>query len=70
MEDPASNPENTIVCLNYCMTDPETGYCLSCGRPPTPVVAFSPRFFGRLSLANMTVIETPEKGGDGVLEES
>lgn len=56
-----NSTENTIVCLNYCMTDPETGYCLTCGRPPAPVVAFSPRFFGRLSLANMTVIETPEK---------
>ena len=53
--------ENTIVCLNYCMTDPETGYCLTCGRPPVPVVAFSPRFFGRLSLADMTIIETPNK---------
>ena len=30
-------------------------------RPPVPVVAFSPRFFGRLSLADMTIIETPNK---------
>ena len=29
--------ENPIICLNYCMTDPETGYCLTCGRPPIPV---------------------------------
>ena len=29
--------ENPILCLNYCMTDPATGYCLTCGRPPIPV---------------------------------
>ena len=66
---PAAPPDgSTIVCLNYCMTDPETGYCLTCGRPPAPVESFSPRFFGRLSLADMTVIETPntvaDAGGD------
>jgi hypothetical protein len=59
--DNTSATENTIVCLNYCMTDPETGYCLTCGRPPAPVVSFDPRFFGRLSLAN---IETPDKASD------
>ncbi len=26
-----------IACLNYCIQDPETGYCLTCGRPPIPV---------------------------------
>ena len=29
--------ENPTICLNYCMTDPETGFCLTCGRPPIPV---------------------------------
>ena len=29
--------ETPIICLNYCMTDPATGYCLTCGRPPIPV---------------------------------
>ena len=32
-----SDTENPIICLNYCMTDPETGFCLTCGRPPIPV---------------------------------
>lgn len=27
-------------CVGICMTDPDSGYCLGCGRPPleTPVV--------------------------------
>ena len=29
--------ETPIICLNYCMTDTETGFCLTCGRPPIPV---------------------------------
>ena len=62
--DNTSATENTIVCLNYRMTDPETGYCLTCGRPPAPVVAFNPRFFGQLSLADMTITETPNKTSD------
>ena len=35
MDEPEN--ENAIICLNYCMTDPETGFCLTCGRPPIPV---------------------------------
>ena len=23
-------------CVGVCMTDPETGYCIGCGRPPAP----------------------------------
>lgn len=30
-----------IVCLNYCRTDPESGYCLTCGRPPIPVAGIN-----------------------------
>jgi len=29
--------EQEIVCLNECTYDYETGYCLSCGRPPLAV---------------------------------
>ena len=28
--------EPQYICLNYCMVDQETGYCLTCGRPPLP----------------------------------
>jgi hypothetical protein len=29
--------EPLIACLNFCRIDPESGYCLTCGRPPIPV---------------------------------
>lgn len=25
------------LCLGICMADPDSGYCLGCGRPPLPV---------------------------------
>ena len=54
--------ENPIVCLNYCMTDLDTGYCLTCGRPPIPVAVFNPKMFGKISLQNMTMVasKTPD----------
>lgn len=27
-------PEEEYPCLGICEMDPETGYCLGCGRPP------------------------------------
>lgn len=24
-------------CVGVCMTDPESGYCIGCGRPPLPL---------------------------------
>ena len=60
-------PETPIICLNYCMTDQETGYCLTCGRPPIPVtgVDLSPKTFAGISLKGASVAasktETPEK---------
>lgn len=26
-----------IPCVGICITDPDSGYCLGCGRPPLPV---------------------------------
>ena len=26
-------------CVGVCMTDPESGYCIGCGRPPLPLPA-------------------------------
>jgi len=25
------------LCVGVCMADPDSGYCLGCGRPPLPV---------------------------------
>lgn len=45
----------SIVCLNYCRTDPESGYCLTCGRPPVPVtgVNLSAPLFGGMKLSGL-----------------
>jgi hypothetical protein len=53
MSQPEEQP--TIVCLNYCRTDPESGYCLTCGRPPVPVtgISLSAPLFGRMTLAGL-----------------
>ncbi len=26
--------EDLYQCVGVCMSDPETGYCMGCGRPP------------------------------------
>lgn len=58
-------PENPIICLNYCMTDQETGYCLTCGRPPIPVVSvdLNDRKLGSFSLKALSITpsKTPEE---------
>lgn len=32
--------EDLYICVGVCMPDPDSGYCLGCGRPPlaTPAV--------------------------------
>lgn len=44
--------EDPYVCVGVCMTDPDSGYCLGCGRPPLP------------SASNVTVIEEPRNSQD------
>ena len=29
--------EDQYICVGVCMTDPDSGYCLGCGRPPVAV---------------------------------
>ncbi|MCP5267786.1 MAG: DUF1289 domain-containing protein [Zoogloeaceae bacterium] len=29
--------EDPYLCVGVCMLDPDSGYCLGCGRPPLPV---------------------------------
>ena len=31
--------EEEYLCVGVCMLDPDSGYCLGCGRPPLPVSA-------------------------------
>ncbi len=28
--------EDSYLCVGVCMADPDSGYCLGCGRPPLP----------------------------------
>ena len=28
------NEEDQYICVGVCMADPDSGYCLGCGRPP------------------------------------
>ena len=32
-----SDSEEEYLCVGICMPDPDSGYCLGCGRPPQPV---------------------------------
>ena len=62
-----SEEQPQIICLNYCLQNPETGYCLTCGRPPIPVtgIDLNPKTFAGISLKSMTMTpiktETPEQ---------
>lgn len=29
--------EDQYICVGICMSDPDSGYCLGCGRPPLAV---------------------------------
>ena len=29
-----NQPEDLYPCVGVCMSDPDSGYCLGCGRPP------------------------------------
>ena len=29
--------EDQYICVGICMADPDSGYCLGCGRPPLAV---------------------------------
>lgn len=31
--------EDPYLCVGVCMADPDSGYCLGCGRPPLPSVS-------------------------------
>ena len=62
-----SEEEPQIICLNYCMQDLETGYCLTCGRPPIPVtgIDLNPKMFAGISLKGMTITPIKTETSDG-----
>ncbi|HMW18965.1 MAG TPA: DUF1289 domain-containing protein [Accumulibacter sp.] len=31
-----SETDDDYLCVGICMADPDSGYCLGCGRPPEP----------------------------------
>ncbi len=37
MSPPDMPPEDEYLCVGICMPEPDSGYCLGCGRPPIPV---------------------------------
>ena len=37
MSSSETQPEDEYLCVGICMADPDSGYCLGCGRPPLPV---------------------------------
>lgn len=37
MSPPDLPPEDEYLCVGICMPEPDSGYCLGCGRPPIPV---------------------------------
>jgi hypothetical protein len=47
--------EDPYICVGVCMVDPDSGYCVGCGRPPllTPVTVVvekqAPQHIERLS---------------------
>jgi hypothetical protein len=32
-----TEPVEEYLCVGICMLDPDSGYCMGCGRPPLPV---------------------------------
>ncbi|MFZ2854830.1 MAG: hypothetical protein WAZ34_12070 [Rhodocyclaceae bacterium] len=37
MSVPEISSVGDYLCVGICMADPDSGYCLGCGRPPLPV---------------------------------
>lgn len=55
--------EERYICIGICETDPETGYCIGCGRPPLPIPPADPP---PLPLTPATPAAHPEsESGDG-----
>jgi len=49
--------EEQYLCVGICMADPDSGYCLGCGRPPLE----SPKIVAE---ASTPVLDNPGTGTD------
>ncbi|UCV11733.1 DUF1289 domain-containing protein [Dechloromonas denitrificans] len=57
-----NNEEDLYLCVGICQADPDSGYCLGCGRPPIDspkiVAELSPPVFSAPTTSNDP--DTPE----------
>lgn len=55
-------PEDPYLCVGICMADPDSGYCLGCGRPPlgSPQVVAEPVAAGKDAPLAGADPDTPE----------
>ncbi len=63
MSAPDIPPEDEYLCVGVCMPEPDSGYCLGCGRPPIPVsTGEQPEAFEALCAEHVEngTSETPE----------
>lgn len=52
--------DNEPLCVGVCLTDPDSGYCLGCGRPPLPAV----RLQQGIVREEFRVLRLPAEGPD------
>jgi len=57
-----SEPADDYLCVGICMPDPDSGYCLGCGRPPLPV---SPCTQGIVVVEERRDTRVPDEQPDG-----
>ncbi len=64
-----NDEEPQYICLNYCMVDQDTGYCMTCGRPPLPppppMPDFSQKMFAGIKLSGKSIPGGKEEKPDG-----
>ena len=54
------NQEDLYQCVGICMADPDSGYCLGCGRPPLDAPGIVAELAVPTTTANSRDPDTPE----------
>jgi hypothetical protein len=76
MSPPDMPPEDEYLCVGICMPEPDSGYCLGCGRPPIPVSTggqpdeFEAFCAERVEAGTSQTSETPERESAANLDPS